>query len=316
MSVIFKRLFHKRKSEPQPERGEAAAGTIDDKEDVTATLSIPTDEEELPSCGLHFPMADSGVADLEKPGPAIEVAWDSRIGTRNSQQDSVEVWSSEEEMSVDSVLCDGMGGLAGGERASKLAATGMVNALRTGSGPLPQVMARATAELNNRVKNLCDDQNKRIQAGTTLVAVAVRGRKMFWCSIGDSRIYLWRNRTLQQLNQDDTFGLQLDMLAQAGQITREEALQNPKREALTSYLGMPELHRIGGNQEEMALQPGDLILQCSDGLYRALPPMELGAMMEFVKGDLVQEVRELVDTALQKPGNHDNTSAVLIRVNY
>ena len=76
MSVIFKRLFHKRKSEPQPERGEAAAGTIDDKEDVTATLSIPTDEEELPSCGLHFPMADSGVADLEKPGPAIEVAWD------------------------------------------------------------------------------------------------------------------------------------------------------------------------------------------------------------------------------------------------
>ena len=158
MSVIFKRLFHKRKSEPQPERGEAAAGTIDDKEDVTATLSIPTDEEELPSCGLHFPMADSGVTDLEKPGPAIEVAWDSRIGTRNSQQDSVEVWSSEEEMSVDSVLCDGMGGLAGGERASKLAATGMVNALRTGSGPLPQVMARAAAELNNRVKNLCDDQ--------------------------------------------------------------------------------------------------------------------------------------------------------------
>lgn len=305
MSMSFKGWFQKRKKEEQPAKNEAPAelkGAGD--EDITATLSLPLSEERIVQSGD------------DTAWPAIEAAWASEIGTRSDQQDYIEAWSAEDGTTSYTVLCDGMGGLSSGERASKLAATGMMRALQARTESLPRAMARAAAELNEQVKNLSDDQNQKIQAGTTLTAVAIEGHRMFWCSIGDSRIYLWRDRTLQQLNQDDTFGAQLDMLAQVGQITQEEALRHPKRGALTSYLGMSEIHRIGGNQNALELMPGDLILQCSDGLYRSLTLAELGALLEFVKGNLNQEVDELMEAALQKPGNHDNTSVVLIRVNH
>lgn len=99
----------------------------------------------------------------------------------------------------------------------------------------------------------------------------LRNGKLFWCSIGDSHIYLYRDGTLEQLNIDHNFGAQLDQMALEGSITQDEALHHPQRAALTSYLGISELTLISGNRMPFQLRKGDVLIQCTDGLYRYLP---------------------------------------------
>ena len=135
---------------------------------------------------------------------------------------------------------------------------------------------------------------------------------LFWCSIGDSHIYLYRDGTLEQLNIDHNFGAQLDQMALEGSITQDEALHHPQRAALTSYLGISELTLISGNRMPFQLRKGDVLIQCTDGLYRYLPDSTMCRILA-VTGNLKQAAEQMVKTALAVPGGHDNTSVLLAR---
>ena len=154
-----------------------------------------------------------------------------------------------------------MGGLTGGERASALAAHGVTRYLleHAQAEDIPTEMGRAALRLNEEVKNLRDPANQKIEAGTTLTTVFLRNGKLFWCSIGDSHIYLYRDGTLEQLNIDHNFGAQLDQMALEGSITQDEALHHPQRAALTSYLGISELTLISGNRMPFQLRKGEIL---------------------------------------------------------
>lgn len=147
------------------------------------------------------------------------------IGTRNNQQDSVRF--DHNEFSTVCVVCDGMGGLSGGERASALAAQGMTQHLleNAQATDISTEMDRAALRLNEKVKDIRDSENRKMEAGTTLTAVFIRNGELFWCGIGDSHIYLYRAGELRQLNIDHNFGVHLDQMVQEGSITTEEALQ-------------------------------------------------------------------------------------------
>lgn len=211
-------------------------------------------------------------------------------------------------------VCDGMGGLTGGERASALAAHGVTRYLleHAQAEDIPTEMGRAALRLNEEVKNLRDPANQKIEAGTTLTTVFLRNGKLFWCSIGDSHIYLYRDGTLEQLNIDHNFGAQLDQMALEGSITQDEALHHPQRAALTSYLGISELTLISGNRMPFQLRKGDVLIQCTDGLYRYLPDSTMCRILA-VTGNLKQAAEQMVKTALAVPGGHDNTSVLLAR---
>ena len=198
--------------------------------------------------------------------------------------------------------------------ASSISADGMLQALLSRKEEVPLAMARASASLNEKVKSLRDDQNHPIEAGTTMTAVVVEDHKFFWCSLGDSRIYLWQNGEMEQLNEDNTLGVQLDKMAKEGQITQTEAMQHPKRAALTGYLGMPSLSHIGGIRKALELSAGDIILQCTDGLYRALPPEEICSILREDNENLQEIADKLVRYALWTAGPHDNTSVALTRI--
>lgn len=120
-----------------------------------------------------------------------EIASYTSIGTRKSQQDSI-CFDFGDFCTVCAV-CDGMGGLTGGERASALAAHGVTRYLleHAQAEDIPTEMGRAALRLNEEVKNLRDPANQKIEAGTTLTTVFLRNGKLFWCSIGDSHIYLY-----------------------------------------------------------------------------------------------------------------------------
>ena len=130
--------------------------------------------------------------------------------------------------------------------------------------------------------------------------------------IGDSHIYLYRDGTLEQLNIDHNFGAQLDQMALEGSITQDEALHHPQRAALTSYLGISELTLISGNRMPFQLRKGDVLIQCTDGLYRYLPDSTMCRILA-VTGNLKQAAEQMVKTALAVPGGHDNTSVLLAR---
>ena len=140
----------------------------------------------------------------------------------------------------------------------------------------------------------------------------LRNGKLFWCSIGDSHIYLYRDGTLEQLNIDHNFGAQLDQMALEGSITQDEARHHPQRAALTSYLGISELTLISGNRMPFQLRKGDVLIQCTDGLYRYLPDSTMCRILA-VTGNLKQAAEQMVKTALAVPGGHDNTSVLLAR---
>lgn len=124
--------------------------------------------------------------------------------------------------------------------------------------------------------------------------------------------FYFRDGTLEQLNIDHNFGAQLDQMALEGSITQDEALHHPQRAALTSYLGISELTLISGNRMPFQLRKGDVLIQCTDGLYRYLPDSTMCRILA-VTGNLKQAAEQMVKTALAVPGGHDNTSVLLAR---
>ena len=259
-------LFKRKKA------GEEANTIPEAMDDITQTLLIPVkDEGEKTMC-----------ADAYETSQA-EIASYTSIGTRKSQQDSI-CFDFGDFCTVCAV-CDGMGGLAGGERASALAAHGVTRYLleHAQAEDIPTEMGRAALRLNEEVKNLRDPANQKIEAGTTLTTVFLRNGKLFWCSIGDSHIYLYRDGTLEQLNIDHNFGAQLDQMALEGSIT-----------------------------QPFQLRKGDVLIQCTDGLYRYLPDSTMCRILA-VTGNLKQAAEQMVKTALAVPGGHDNTSVLLAR---
>lgn len=279
----------------------AAAQETNAMDDVTQTLIVPFEEP-----------ADKTLCLAHQETETTEAFSYTSIGTRRNQQDAV-CFDSNEFCTV-CVVCDGMGGLSGGERASTLAAQGMTQYLieHSQSEDIPTEMGRAALQLNEKIKELRDSQNRKIEAGTTLTAVFVRKGELFWCGIGDSHIYLYRNGGLEQLNIDHNLGVHLDQMVQEGEITQEAALHHPQRAALTSYLGIAELTLISGNRTPVVLQKDDVLIQCTDGLYRCLSDAAIGQILEAAE-DLEQASKLLVETALTIPGTHDNTSVLLTR---
>ena len=278
-----------------------AADEMQAMDDVTQTLLYPSENDSEKT--LCFDSCETDTT---------EIASYMSIGTRNNQQDSVRF--DHNEFSTVCVVCDGMGGLSGGERASALAAQGMTQHLleNAQATDISTEMGRAALRLNEKVKDIRDSENRKMEAGTTLTAVFIRNGELFWCGIGDSHIYLYRVGELRQLNIDHNFGVHLDQMVQEGSITTEEALRHPQRAALTSYLGIQELTLISGNRMPFPLQKDDVLLQCTDGLYRCLSDDAICQILNDTK-DLKQASKLLVETALTFPGAHDNTSVLLTK---
>lgn len=145
--------------------------------------------------------------------------------------------------------------------------------------------------------------------GTTLTALALAtdDRSFTIAHIGDSRAYLYRQGALTQLTADHTW---VQQQVDAGLLTPEEARRHPLASMLTRALGIsddPEVDIIHGE-----LEPGDLILLCSDGLTGMVDDAELAAILARDDLPLDGLARELT-AAANRNGGMDNITAILIR---
>lgn len=196
------------------------------------------------------------------------------IGCREEQQDSfcisdISDKKSLHEKGIMAVVADGMGGMEGGALISQL----VVDAFRESYNRINSNFEPATFlyDTAKKAEFIIDDYKKQtgINGGSTLVAVIIKESKLYTLSVGDSKIYLLRDGKLVQLNHEHTFGAFLKEQVEQGEVSPEEPYTNPKREALTAYIGMGSLKKVDCGKP-IFLKLSDKILLCSDGVSNAL----------------------------------------------
>lgn len=205
---------------------------------------------------------------------------------------------------------DGMGGEANGELASKLCAE--VSALvyydlvkRRGIN-IDEPVSRFVEKSNRAIVDMLESTHSK-RGGSTFVMTVLDNGVAYPYSLGDSRIYLYRDHHLRQLSNDQTLAMKK---LRANIITEEEALVSPDRHKLTSFLGVdvdaeglePQIY------QPFVLDPGDKLLLCSDGLYDMCSDREIAKLMEKAPNEACLA---LVDAALEN-GGADNITCLLV----
>lgn len=241
----------------------------------------------------------------------------THIGRRTYQQDCYRIPNDVPSSTFLCVLCDGMGGMENGELASQTAADTLVRAFED-AGNKPKEPLHFLEEniyaADHLVSRLTDAHGNPLHSGSTLLAAIADGDKLYWASVGDSRIYLLRGGQLQQLTRDQNYGEILLQQLQTGQITIDEANANPQKDALTHFIGIGSLNNINMPAAPLQLEADDIILMCSDGLYRTLEESEICTILAENQTNLPFAAWALVQAAIDKNMPHqDNTTAVLLR---
>lgn len=208
------------------------------------------------------------------------------------------------------VLADGMGGAAGGDIASSVAVAHLAPlGLESHSADtllplLRQAFLDAHAELLERSSR----EPELTGLGTTCIAILRSGNKLAMAHIGDSRAYLLRNGQLAQITTDHSF---VQFLVSQGEITPEEALDHPQRNAVTKVLGYNEVEAIPDETVREAVE-GDRWLLCSDGLSGLVSDETIAQTLRDYE-DPGECADALIDLAL-RAGGTDNVTCVVADV--
>jgi serine/threonine protein phosphatase PrpC len=212
------------------------------------------------------------------------------------------------------VVADGMGGVAGGEIASRTAIQDLVQLvlntpdwiLNNQSPWIEEVMER----MAKRFRDIDRDINQRGLAeptlagmGTTMTLACSLGMEMIVCHIGDSRVYLFRKDQLTQLTRDMTMAQEM---IDAGMLQPTQAIAGKLRSVLTQCLGGPGMAKV--EVRHVPLEHGDRILLCSDGLYDMVPDKLIAETLRAHPNSQAA-CQSLVDHALQA-GGKDNITVI------
>lgn len=208
------------------------------------------------------------------------------------------------------VLADGVGGHDRGEVASQTAVETVVQGFREAppTEPHATLLPRLVQLANTRV---LDAAQSAAGAGpgmaTTLVACALRYDRLAVAHAGDSRCYLVRKGNATVLTRDHTVANEHVRL---GLISAEDAAESPNRHVLCRSVGSELVVAVETSQHQV--QPGDVLLLCSDGLHGSIRTPEIGAILSD-GADLGSAANKLVALANERDGS-DNITAQLIRI--
>ncbi|HNX14562.1 MAG TPA: Stp1/IreP family PP2C-type Ser/Thr phosphatase [Oscillospiraceae bacterium] len=209
------------------------------------------------------------------------------------------------------VVCDGMGGAAGGECASRLASGAAMNELtrhykkNAGDTDLRKAMNMALKKANTAVWKAAHRDLVYGGMGTTMVMAVMNKRVLHISTVGDSRIYSFCSGVLNQLTRDHS--LVQDMV-ELGYITKDQAKIHPERNVITRAIGISE--QVEEDYRFVTLKPGDTILLCTDGLSGFVTDEEIALIMLKYRFENICE--RLIECA-NAHGGGDNITAVIMR---
>ena len=241
-------------------------------------------------------------------------------------------------------VCDGMGGAAGGEVASRITVETFLE--RLGPEPAPEDAAvptgrrieQAVAAANRILFTRAQREQALHGMGTTLVALVLseapgegvrrrspaagqsaggaweapqRGRACAWIAhVGDSRCYLLRHGALRRCTRDHSL---VEEQVRLGQLTPEQAVASPMRHVITRAVGVRRSVTV--EVQELDIESGDLFLLCSDGLTRELTEERLAGLLGSLSAEMpaTDISQALVDEALAAGGG-DNITCLTVQM--
>lgn len=206
------------------------------------------------------------------------------------------------------IVADGMGGHAGGEEASRIAAETIRHYLEThwkSSQGSEALLKAALKEANQAILVDQVENPVRQDMGTTAVVVAFRQKLAWRAHVGDSRLYRLRAGELLQLTEDHTW---VAKAMQAGDISPEQAKIHPWRHVLSQCLGRKDLYNI--EIAEMELEAGDRLLLCSDGLTEEVEDPQIEAILSTT--DSPEKIAVNLVQAAKDNGGSDNITVIIV----
>ena len=218
------------------------------------------------------------------------------------------------------VVCDGMGGAAGGLEASSTACSVFADSVEAGLDRLTEKSKEVTPSLcvhllhrgvdlaNAAVAARAVKEPELSGMGTTLVAALILGGRVYVANVGDSRLYSVKDGVLSQVTHDHSF---VQLLIDTGRISEEEARFSENRNIITRAVGTsPEVRCDIFTINELP----DAILLCTDGLTNMLTPEEIGE--RFLSGvggeDELRDVCQALIDAANDEGGRDNITAAIV----
>jgi len=242
----------------------------------------------------------------------IEVAGRTDIGmVRRTNQDAFGIV---ERLGL-AVICDGMGGMAGGEVASRVALESFIEvarqeleASRSADGErTKRALCRAAAAANRAVRARASYDTRFRGMGTTLVAARLDGNELTVVNVGDSRAYLVRGGVARQITRDHSYVAEQMRM---GLMTEDQAEMSPYQSAITRAIGIDDDVQPDFYAEMM--QVGDELLLSSDGLMRHMKDEEIGKIV----ADVTMTPGEICEGLIAKVnarGGTDNVTCVVMR---
>jgi serine/threonine protein phosphatase PrpC len=208
-------------------------------------------------------------------------------------------------------VCDGMGGAAAGEVASKLAIDIIYEKMLAGGNPanrdeLARRLVSTVEEAGLRIFNEARADRTRRGMGTTSTVASLLDARLFVAQVGDSRAYLLRGETLVQITRDQSL---VNQLIEAGQLTEEEAETFEHNNIILQALGTAETVQV--DLTYVDLRRGDKLIMCSDGLSGMIRADDIRSVLVSVP-EPIDACKVLTDRANQA-GGHDNITVIVVR---
>ncbi|MEO1265091.1 MAG: protein phosphatase 2C domain-containing protein [Pseudomonadota bacterium] len=244
----------------------------------------------------------------------FDVAHRAIRGARDTQEDDVRVHrpSGADTLPVIVALADGMGGHAAGEVAAETSCETFVSSIGDASGDWARDARAAVEAANARVGEMVAADKKLDGMGATLVGALFDKRGLQWISVGDSPLFLVRDKDIERVNADHSLAPLLDEMAARGEMTPERAASDPRRQMLLSAVTGEDLEEVDLSARPLELVPGDVVVVASDGI-ESLPPDEIARVASGYRGDgsaaAADALLRAVD-AMQHP-RQDNATVVV-----
>jgi protein phosphatase len=203
-------------------------------------------------------------------------------------------------------IADGMGGAQAGEVASRLATAALMErgSDRGGEDRIVELIQEA----NRRVYDRSSTDPNTSGMGTTITVALVEDEHVAFGHVGDSRAYLIRDASMEQLTEDHSL---VNELLKTGKLSQEEAEAHPQRSVITRALGTdPD---VDVDTFSVTAQTGDLFLLCSDGLTDMVSEGSILDVVERNRDDIKGALRALVKEA-NRGGGQDNITVVAFEI--
>jgi protein phosphatase len=200
-------------------------------------------------------------------------------------------------------VADGLGGEVAGDYAAEILRTRLAGLTHISPNNEQSELDRLAREIDLSVYTESQENESLEGMGSTLVAVLLRNWIAYWVHVGDSRLYLLRNRDLTQVTEDQTLAR---FLLAEGEITAQQLPGHYSRHVMDQCVGCGYAEPETGRFKLLA---GDILMLSTDGLHREIPEETLSAILK-TGVNLQNKAQALVEAALAS-GGRDNITVVL-----